>query len=58
MRMMLMRMMPVRTTHNENLDFDDAVYAEVPGKELLEIMTILFNNHVVFYDSNDGCKNL
>ena len=48
MRLMLMRMMPVRTTHNENLDFDDAVYAEVPGKELLEIMTILFNNHVVF----------
>ena len=40
----------MRTTKNENLDFDDAVHAEVPGKELLEIMTISFNNHV-------GCNN-
>ena len=61
--MMLIRMMPVRVTHNENQSFDVGIYAEVPGKVLHEVMTILFNNDVDYMmilmficDLDDSCR--
>ena len=46
----LMRMMQfenaANVTHDENLSFDDAYYAEVPGKELHEV---IISSKIMFF---------
>ena len=61
--MIQIRMMLVSGTNNDNQSFDDVVFIEVLGKELHEVMTILFNNDVVYMmilmficDLDDSCR--
>ena len=61
---MLIRMMPVSVTHNKKQSFDVAIYVEVPGKVLHEVMTKLFKHFIAYmmipmfiYDSDDSCRD-